>query len=77
MNARDKIAEAISRRDTGFPLDARSGLDRAALADVAEAVVAAIRAMSPEEQAELIGGETLTPAAGLTRVIGPWVEVES
>ena len=45
----------------------------------AEAVVAAVRAMTPQQQAELIGGEVQGGCASATfkyyaRVVGPWVQ---
>jgi hypothetical protein len=71
MTARDTIAEALARTDgSEFVLDW--------CRDYADAVIAAVRAMPVEDQAELIGGVvdngTGYFAPRIRRAIGPWVK---
>lgn len=71
MSAADLIAEAIASgmRKTDRVLD----WDR----EGAQAVIEAIRAATPEVQAELIGGDVdRYVGTGKAHVVGPWVPVE-
>jgi hypothetical protein len=74
MTARDTIAEALRQRMLSS-FDGRADSIGGFLAD---AVIAAVRAMPVEDQAELIGGVvdngTGYFAPRIRRAIGPWVK---
>lgn len=80
-SAAEKIAEAVWRTEFSShePWSEAADCERVDVMEIAQAVIAAIRAMSAEDQAALIGGEveevdrgTLSRPDEYHRPVGPW-----